>query len=361
MTADLRRISILSCLALLSAALLSPHARAGTLEPAIAFHTDDGSSVVDLAGALVSDQRELGFMSLAGNVFAGSPPSGGASEDHIVAYDATTGERLFRIDNAFAPVVLAEGRKVAFWPDHHARRDPYATSVWLRNAAGNERRIMQLTGPRATVPRDPFEGDGTPLAMAFDMEGRKLAVVYGNDVGIFEYDIWVVKVRTREATRVTRGKASHWPSLSPSGAQLAVLRESAMCADQPRQAWKVQVMAASGDDKRTLLEGDCDLYYSDPRWVSESEVVVMRLSRTEGGDYAQDLVRVDVTSGAITDLVTGGDVTYFTVSPSLQQVAFHRAADFPDGGFSVYDLTTGETTEHPAGYIPRLSGESRLI
>ena len=354
-------LSRIGLLGVLAAGLMGP-ARAGAADPAIAFHGEDSSQVVDLTGAPVSDQREFDFMSLAGNVFAGSPPSGGASEDHIVAFNATTGERLFRIDNAFAPVVLAEGRKVAFWADHWGRRDPYGTSVWMRNAEGNVRRIFQLTGPRATVPRDPFVGDGVPLSMAFDMDGRKLAIAMGNDLGLLEYDVWVVKVKTREAVRVTKGKASHWPSLSPSGAQLAVLREAEMCqGDIPRQAWTIQVMAASGADKRTLLDGDCALYYADPRWFSETELIAMRIERTEAGDYTHDLVRVDVATGETTDVVADGDVGYFTVSPSLQQIAFHLSSDFPGGGFSVYDLITGEITDHPAGFIPRLSGESRLI
>lgn len=354
-------IGLVGVIVLIGAGLVGS-ARAGAAAPAIAFHGDAASHVVDLLGAPVSDQREFDFMSLAGNVFAGSPPSGGASEDHIVAFDATTGQRLFRIDNAFAPVVLADGRKVAFWGDHWGRRDPYGTSVWMRNAEGNVRRVFQLTGPRATVPRDPFEGDGVPLSMAFDMNGRKLAIAMGNDVGILEYDVWVVKVKTREAVRVTRGKASHWPSLSPSGAQLALLREVEMCQGEfPRQAWTIQVMAASGDDKRTLLDGDCALYYADPRWISETELIAVRIERTEAGDYTHDLVRVDVATGATTDVVADGDVAYFTVSPSLQQIAFHRSSNFPGGGFSVYDLVTGEITDHPAGFIPRLSGESRLI
>ena len=356
------RVGFLTMLLLVVPGLVPSPARAGATTAAIAFHTDDGSRVADLLGATVFDKGAFDFMSLGGNVFAGSPPSGGSSEDHIVAFDASTGERLFRIDNAFAPVVLAGGKKVAFWPDHWARRDPYGTSVWIRNAEGNERRVFQLTGPRATVPRDPFEGDAVPLSMAFDAEGKKLAVAMGNDLGLLIYDIWVVKVRTREAVRVTKGKASHWPSLSPSGAQLAVLREVEMCPGEiPRLAWTVQVMASSGEDKRTLLEGSCDLYYADARWISESELVTVRIEKTAEGDYTHDLVKVDAVSGETTDLVADGDITYFTVSPSLQKVAFHRSSDFPDGGFSVFDLITGEITDHPAGFIPRLSGESRLI
>jgi hypothetical protein len=40
-----------------------------------------------------------------------------------------------------------------------------------------------------------------------------MAVVFGNDVTLFKYDVFVVKVRTREVTRVTRGFVSRFPSL----------------------------------------------------------------------------------------------------------------------------------------------------
>ena len=36
----------------------------------------------------------------------------------IVASDASTGERRSRITDAFAPVVLADGRKIGFLPEH---------------------------------------------------------------------------------------------------------------------------------------------------------------------------------------------------------------------------------------------------
>jgi hypothetical protein len=39
------------------------------------------------------------------------------------------GEKTYRIDDAFAPVVVADGNKIASFPDRWANRDPYATSV----------------------------------------------------------------------------------------------------------------------------------------------------------------------------------------------------------------------------------------
>jgi hypothetical protein len=127
-------------------ALLSPSARAETVDSAIAFHTDTGSEVVSLTGYWVSSYGDFQFISLDGNIFAGSRHSKGGKSEHITAYNASTGEQTYRIDDAFAPVVVADGNKIASFPDRWANRDPYATSVWVRNRRGKERRIVPLTG-----------------------------------------------------------------------------------------------------------------------------------------------------------------------------------------------------------------------
>lgn len=346
---------------LLASALLSHPARAAGVDPAIAFYADTGSEVVSLTGDSLSSYGNFQFISLDGNVFAGSRHDRDGIGENITAYDASTGDKVFRIDNAFAPVVVADGRKIGFWPDRWGKRDPHITSVWLRNGRGRERRIIQLTGPRATVRKDPFEGDGVPLSFAFDESGRTMAVAFGNDLDLFKYDVYVVDVRTRQATRVTRGFVSRFPSLSPSGERLAVVREVDHCGGPGPgfRAAKIRVMMKNGEEKETLLDGSCELFYTDPRWISETELVAARLTRQAPGEYASDLVRIDVETGAVSELVTGGDVTYFTVSPSLQRIAFHRRD--VSTGFFVLDLTTGQVSEFAEGFIPHLSGEARLI
>ena len=343
------------------ALLLAPSAGAGAGTPAVGFFTDSGVEVVDLDGAPVTSLRDFQSFSLNGNVLAGSFHLAGNRSEKVVVHDATTGERLFRIADATAPVVVDGGRKIFFWPDRMANRDKYGTSIWMRNAAGKDRRVFQFTGPRATVPRDPFQGDGSPLGIALDESGRTMAVPIGNDVSLFKYDVWVVNTKTRAATRVTKGMVSRFPSVSPEGTQIAVAREVAQCGgpEPGYRASKLQVMSSTGAGKRTLVDGDCDLFYTDPRWVSETELVAARLTKESAGEYLVDLVKIDASTGAVTDLVADGTVSYLTVSPSLQQVAFHRRTD--DQGFWLYDLATDEITHFPTGYIPHLSGEGRLI
>lgn len=330
--------------------------------PPVAYYTDTGVDVAALDGTVLTSFRDFQFFSLDGNLFAGSRhASGGRFREFVSGNDATTGQRLFRIENAFAPIVLADGRKIGFMPDRFARRDPYFASVWIRNPNGRERAVVRFAGPNRTVDPKDFQGEGIPLDQAWDDAGRTLAVTLGNDVDLFIYDVWVVDVRTREATRVTRGHVSRFPSLSPSGERLALFRETDHCGgpDPGYRAGDLRVMSSTGTDRSLLLGGSCALFYTDPRWISENALVAARLTRVAPGEYDVDLVRVDVATSAVSELVTGGDVGFFNVSAELQLVAFERRDVFP--GFSVLDLATGTTTPFADGYLPHLAGAHRLI
>jgi hypothetical protein len=335
-------------------------------DPAVAFWTTEGVKIATLEGQELLSLRDYQYQSLDGNVHAGSRLlSGGGSPSVITARDATTGDRLFKIRNARSPVVLADGRKVGFLPDRGGKRDPFVASVWIRNAQGKERRIVQFVGPRRTVTPRGFRMQGGSLDVAFDARGRKLAVSYGFDGGdgsvdLLEYDVWVVDVRTRVAIRMTHGRNSRWQSLSPSGERLAVAREVDLCGGgyPGYRASDIRVMSTTTYEKVTLLTGTCDLYYTDPRWISEDELVAARLTRQAPEQYAVDLVRVDATTGEVTEIVAGGDVIYLSASASLQQVAYARR---DVDGFTIHDLATGEVVEFHEGFIPQLAGEHRAV
>lgn len=349
------RIGILLAL-LVPVGLATP---ASAAEPPIAYYTDTGVAVAELDGTVLTAFPDFQFFSLDGSLLVGSRLRPGTGE-RVVGHDATTGQRLFRIKDAFAPIALADGRKVGFLPDRFAHRDPYFASVWIRNGGGRERAIVRFAGPKRTVNPKDFEGEGIPLDQAWDDGGRMLAVTFGNDVDLFIYDVWVVDARTRDATRITRGHVSRFPSLSPSGDRLALLRERENCGEPGYyRAGDLRTMSSSGADKTLLVEGTCDLFYTDPRWISEDELVAARLTRQSSGAYAVDLVRIVVATGAVTEIVTGGDVGFFNVSSALQLVAFERRDVFP--GFFIYDLGTGTTTDYTEGYLPHLSGAHRLI
>jgi hypothetical protein len=353
-----RRMIVASLLSL--ASLGAVPATAGGQAPALAYFTDVGIDVTTIDGTVLSSYGPVfQFMSLDGNIFAASRHT--RDSEAIITFVATTHERLYRIRDAFAPVVMDDGHKVGFLPDRFGNRDPFFATVWRRTPSGRERPVVRFYGPRSTVPGNVFDGDGIPLEQAWDAAGRMLAVTFGNDIDLFIYDVWVVDARTREATRVSRGRVSRFPSLSPSGAKLALVREVELCGGEGpgRRASDLRVMDSDGTDRVTLLQGTCDLYYTDPRWISEAELAAGRLTRLPSGDYDIDLVRVDATTGVVTDLVATGDVSYFSVSAELQKIVYHRASD--PTGFSIYDLALGTSTDLPAGDVPHILGEHRLI
>jgi hypothetical protein len=357
-----RRTLIGICLTLLlTGATSAPGASAGAVAPAVVYFTDDTVEVAAIDGQPVASFRPYQWVSLDGNVFAGSRHlSGDRFGEFIRAADATTGQELFRISNAFAPIVLAGGSRIGFLPDRFARRDPYFASVWIRNAQGRERAVVRFAGPRQTVSPTPLHGEGVPLDQAWDAAGRTLAVTYGNDVDLFIYDVWVVDVQTREATRVSTGKVSRFPTLSPSGERLALVREVDWCGgpEPGYRAGQIRTMTPTGADDEVLLDGTCALFYTDPRWISEDELVAARLTRVSPGVYDSDLVRVDAATAVVTEITTDGDAGFYTVSSALQMVAYERRSVFP--GFMLHDLTTETSTTFTEGFLPQLAGGHRL-
>lgn len=162
--------------------------------PAIVYSTNAGEQVTTLGGQEFASFAPFQFVSLDGHVLAGSRQLPGGGFGELIRADATTGLKLFTIEDAFAPIVLADGRKVGLMPDRFAHRDPWFSSVWIRNAAGRERHVVQFTGPRRTVGPTGFHGEGIPLDQAWDADGTTLAVTFGNDVDLLVFDVWVVDV-----------------------------------------------------------------------------------------------------------------------------------------------------------------------
>ena len=333
-------------------------AGAGT-PPDVAYTAADGSAVITASAVTGVDTQSFPayqWYSLDGDVLAGSRHT--RRSEAVVASDATTGERLFKIADAFAPVVLADGRKVGFLPDRFGHRDPWFASVWLRNAAGRERAVVRFAGKHATVQPKDFEGEGIPLDVSWSADGNTLAVTFGNDVDLFIYDVWVVDTRTRTATRVTKGHVSRFPSLSPSGERLAYLRETDNCGG-PGPGYRtgdLRIVELGSDARSTLSEGDCDTWLTDPQWISEDELLAARLTRTAPGEYDVDLVRVDAATGVATLLVS--DISFYNASAEEQLVAYTPATSTV--GFVVRPISSATTTSF-GGYFPVLSGAHEQI
>jgi Tol biopolymer transport system component len=330
-------------------------------EPVLGYWTETELLVADAGGATVRTFPDFDNVSLNNNVLAGEAAAASVDDARIVGFDATSGERLFRIPLARLPVVTASGRKVAFLPSYH--RDKYGASVWMRTARGTLRQIVRFK-PGPGLPGIPhgMKGGAFPLEIALDDRGRTMAVVAGLEP-LRSFDVWLVDVRTKEATRMTRGENSHNPSLSPDGTRLAVRVESPDGCPDPIYGeiliGKIRVISRSGE-RNTLTRFDCDVFYDTPRWIDNDSLLAVRVTKdaTEGFGYDLDIVRIDVDGGTITEVVTEGNPCCLSVSASLGKVAF-LFSDRP--GFKVFDLVTQTTVDFPREvFAPHLSGENRF-
>lgn len=330
--------------------------------PVLGYWTDTDVVVADGDGVEVRRFPNFGRFSLNGYVLAGELPGAKSGKSRIVAYDATSGERLFRIPDARLPVVAAGGSKVAFFPTFD--RDETMVSVWIRTPAGRLRKVAKFkAGPGYSGIRHGMRAGAVPLDIALDESGRTMAIAAGLET-IRAFDVWVIDVKTKDATRMTRGANSHNPSLSPDGEQLAVRVESTEPCPDPIYGeiliGKIRVKSIVTGESKTLTGFDCALFYDTPRWIDNESLAAVRVTRdaTQTYGYDLDIVKIDVASGEITELVTTGNPCCITVSPSLSKVAY-PFSDQP--GFSLFDVGLATAIGFPEGtYVPHLSGENRL-
>jgi hypothetical protein len=331
-------------------------------DPAIGFWTDTNVVVTDADAQKIRRFPDFEHFSLNGPVIAGERKGKRNFQRRIVAYDITSGERLFRIPDARLPVVTAGGTRIAFLPT--LARDDGPLSVWMRMATGRIRKLALFSaGPGFPGIRHGMRGGALPLDIAFDKRGRTMALVGGLET-IRSFDVWLVDVKTKKVTRMTKGNHSHSPSLSPDGGSLAVRVESAeACPDDVYGEiliGKIRVISTATRERKTLTSFDCDLFYDTPRWIDNHTLLAVRATKddTETFGYDLDIVRIDVATGAITEVVTKGNPFGITTSPRLGKVAYGYT-DRP--GFSVLDLESDSILDFPEGhYVPHLAGENRF-
>ena len=353
---------------MIGAALLPASAGAQTTtsgEPVVAYWRVAGEDVfavvADAEGNEIRSYPDFDKISLNGPVFAGELRGKKPESARIVAYDAPSGDRLFRIPDARLPVVLDGGRKVAFLPTVH--RDEMVRSVWLRTPNGRLRKIAKFAqGPYSGI-RHGIDAGAVPLDVAFDDRGRYMALVGGLET-TRAFDVWIVDVKTKEATRMTRGENSHNPSMSPDGNQLAVRVERPESCPDPLLGeyliGKIRVLSRTTGERKTLTEWRCDVFYDTPRWIDNETLVAVRVTADESASYGfdLDLVSVDVASGEITELWTQGNPCCISASPSAGKVAY----SFSDReGAAMLDVN--RLAELDLGFdalVPHVSGESRF-
>ena len=115
--------------------------------------------------------------------------------------------------------------------------------------------------------------------VVFDAQGAMMAVTEGNDE---DYDVWVVQVQTGTARRMTTGRRSQHPSLTPDGRRLAVAREHTECPSGMR-ASDLQTMGTDGASRQTLKRGTCAEFYTNPKWLSLDRLLATRFTKRPAG------------------------------------------------------------------------------
>jgi hypothetical protein len=204
----------------------------------------------------------------------------------------------------------------------------------------------------------------SPLDFAFDEGGRTMALTGGNE-NVRTYDVWLVDVKTKEGTRVTKSNRAYSPSLSPDGSRLSVMvdRTETCFSDVYGEFFigNVRLFSTVTDERTTLVRSTCDLVYGpQARWIDDGSLVTVRATRdeTEELGFDLDLVKIDADSGKITEVLTAGNPCCLEASASLGLIGY----DFSDrSGFGVLDLVSGAVLDYPGGhYVPHLSGSNRL-
>jgi hypothetical protein len=331
-------------------------------EASIGYWTDTQAVIADSDGQEIGTFPNFEHFSFDGGVLAGELQGKRPYQRRIVGYEISSRQRLFRIPDARLPVATAGGERIAFLAT--ATRERFTNSVWMRMATGRIRKIAMFSpGPgRPGIPHGMSFG-GQPLDVAIDQRGRTVAVAFGLE-SLRAFDVWIIDVKTKAATRMTRGRNSHSPSLSPDGSSLAVRVESTETC--PHDIYgeyfmgKIRVFSRDTGERKALTEFSCDLFYDTPRWIDNDSLLAVRIVRDDPQQFGFDLdvVKIDVATGAITELVSHGNPCCITVSPSLGKVAY-EFTDIP--GFSVFDLETSTAIDFPEGnYVPHLAGQNRF-
>ncbi len=321
---------------------------------AIALTAGDVAAAVPLPNLAVSDAGTLKTFRPDGTPAATLPATswwsigdtrvaidaGTGANDRVAVRDARTGTARYTITNAFRPIVLPAG-EVAFWPGRNGVRDPLLDSLWIRRADGTIRKLLQLPG-----------GEDTLLSSGFDGTGRRAVVANGNDVDIFQYDVWLRDRKTAKTRRLTQDRKSRWPSLRSDGAVVAYTREHGVCADGVRAA-DIVLLTLSTGKRRTLTRGSCARTYPQPVFLTNGSLVSYR-GRRIGGAWTFDLVRVMTRTGVRTAIPRSSGGT-FSVSQRQRLVAFDRAG----GGVEVVDRNLLTVRVLPAASGPALAGDLR--
>ncbi|HEX9855295.1 MAG TPA: hypothetical protein VGC47_08280 [Acidimicrobiia bacterium] len=348
----IRRRSLAAIAAALAAVLVAPATGAATsAKPIAAYIANNGSIVVASTAGAGERLPPLATFSIDSGVVVGVGASG------LEAYDAKTGDELWDgVPNVHQPIVTDSGRRVLFWPDPGGVRDPQVNSLWMRGRNEKVRKVVQFSnGPGLPGYDSGFDGDGGLLSTSIDNSGNTIVLGQGNDVDLFIYDVFAVDRATKQVTRLTSGKESRWPSISPNGELVVYQRDEEVCAGLAYvRAAKLMVVKPNATQRHLLAAGTCDAWYSNARWINNHEIVVYKTTY-DGADFKTRIFKIDVLTGHKEKLVNASDIVFF--SAARGRVGYVRDSK---AGWYLLDVDSG-TKIHFKGFIPHLAGDHNTI
>jgi hypothetical protein len=334
--------------------------------PAVATSVGSALKIYTAGGSLRATRSGLERAALAAGLFAGTSLSSKDKPWTLVGVDPLTGARKFTVPNARLPVIVGDGPRVLFAPDPAGNRDIQGNSVWIREATGKVRRVVQFSNGPGLPGYDPgLDGEGTVLGFGVDRAGRTLAVAEGNDVDLFIYDVFAVDVTRGGVVRVTSGRKSRRPAISADGAKLVYDREVGTCGKPYIRASNL-VLAYNRHfrTKTTLIKGSCNAWLSNPAWVSARTLIAMRTAKS-GSKYTSDVVAVDVLTKHVYPLTKVHNVFLAAAGLTNHVVAYQR-----NGATSSTVLTLSISSRKGTvtvlrsaavpGQFPIVAGDNRL-
>ena len=250
--------------------------------PAVATSVGASIKVYAADGSLRATRTDLQDVALAPNLIAGTSISSKDKSWTLVGADPITGARKWAVPNARHPVIVGDGPRVLFGTDPVGTRDPQNNSIWIREANGKVRRVVQFSnGPGLPGYDTGLEGEGTVLGFGADRAGKTLVVAEGNDLDLFIYDVFAVDVANGGVVRVTSGRKSRRPVISADGSRLVFDREVGTCGkNYIRAADLVLAHNRHFRTKTTLVKGSCKAWLSNAAWVSGRTVIAMRTGKS---------------------------------------------------------------------------------
>jgi len=270
------------------------------------------------------------------------------------------------VPNGRLPVIVGDGPRVLFAPDPAGNRDPQNNSIWIREATGKVRRVMQFSNGPGLPGYDPgLDGEGTVLGYGVDRAGKTLAVTEGNDLDLFIYDVFAVDVASGGVVRVTSGRKSRRAAISADGSKLVFDREVGACGKNYIRAADL-VLASNRHfrTKTTLVKGSRNAWLSNAAWVSSRTVIAVRTARS-GSTWTTDAVAVDVLTKHVYPLTKVHDVFLAAAGLTNNVVAYMR-----DGAKTSRVLTLSISSRKGTvavlrsaavqGEFPVVAGDNRL-